>query len=174
MGHADELFLKLLGHLFGLRLALRVLVGLLVFRQSGVGRGGKTIFRDMPLGDSPAGIPCPGEFRPADWEDTVRVDILEHPSANFALRVRGDSMIGRDIHDGDILLFAQNWDPAPGNVVVCCIDGEVTIKTLVKTNGRATLKAENPAYPDPVGTKNSAIQGVMGGKLALPKKRRAD
>ena len=127
-----------------------------------------TIFRDIYLGDAPAGVPCVGEFRPESWEERQRVNVTKYPHAAFCLRVRGHSMTGRKIKDGDILIFAlpDQHEPAAGDVVAACIDGEVTIKTLVKTNGKTTLKAENSAYPDPIITKNSAVQGVMIGKLA--------
>lgn len=127
----------------------------------------RTIYRDIFLGDAPAGTPCIGEFRPSSWEETIKVDVQKFPHASFALRVRGDSMGGRKIKDGDILIFAlpDQQEPEAGDVVAACIDGDVTIKTLVKRNGKTTLKAENPAYPDPVVTQNSAVQGVMVGKL---------
>ncbi len=125
-----------------------------------------TIYRDVFLGDAPAGSPCMGEFRPESWEERVRVNVTKFPLVAFALRVRGHSMTGRKIKDGDILIFAlpDQREPAAGDVVAACIDGEVTIKTLVKTNGKSTLRSENPDYPNPTVTKNSAVQGVMLGK----------
>lgn len=122
----------------------------------------RTIFRDIALGDAPAGLPCVGEFRPEAWGETHRIKVAEYPLAAFALRVLGHSMTGRGISDGDILVFAvpDDHEPIAGDVVAVCIDGEVTIKTLVRRNGKTTLKAENPDYPDPVFTENSAIQGV--------------
>ena len=121
----------------------------------------------MPLGDGPAGLPCPGEFRPESWEETVQVNVKKYPRAAFALRVHGESMIGVGIKNGDILLFAvpDADENLVGKVVAAHIDGEVTIKTLVKRNGKTTLRAENPAYPNLKVTKNSAVQGVMLGKL---------
>ncbi len=127
----------------------------------------RTIYRDLFLGDAPAGMPCPGAFRPDAWEETIRVETKKFPSAAFALRVRGESMTGIGINDGDILIFAnaEQQEPRAGDVVAAHIDGEVTIKTLIKTNGMITLRAENPAYPNPLITSSSAVQGVMIGKL---------
>ena len=126
-----------------------------------------TVYRDIFLGDAPAGTPCVGEFRPESWEEKVKVDARKFPHAAFALRVRGESMIGKKIKDGDILIFAlpETREPAADDVVCAHIDDEVTIKTLVKRNGKTTLRSENPAYPNPTVTKNSAVQGVMIGKL---------
>ena len=127
----------------------------------------RTIYRDISLGDAPAGMPCPGGFRPEAWEETVKIEAKKFPSAAFALRVRGESMTGIGINDGDILIFAnaEQQEPRAGDVVAAHIDGEVTIKTLIKTNGMITLRAENPAYPNPLITSSSAVQGVMIGKL---------
>ncbi len=102
-----------------------------------------------------------------ELQDTIQIDAKSHPDVAFALRVRGESMVGAGINDGDTLLFASptTREPKPGDVVACRIDDEVTIKTFLKQNGKSTLRAANPAYPDPVVTKNSAIQGVMIGRL---------
>ena len=47
------------------------------------------------------------------------------------------------------------------------IDGETTLKTVISRNGRWKLRSENPARKDPVLTEQSAIQGVMLGKLKV-------
>ena len=127
----------------------------------------------LPLGDAPAGIPSPGQFRPDSWEESVSVRAKDFPMAAYALRIHGNSMTGRGIYDRDILIFAlpERREPKTGDVVVAVIDGEVTVKTLIKRNGKATLRAENPAYPDPVVTKNSAVQGVMLGALKAPRSK---
>lgn len=126
-----------------------------------------TIFRDVPLGDGPAGVPTLGEFRPASWGDSVRVKIKHYPGAAFALRVHGDSMTGVGIQSGDILVFAvpAAGEDLSGRVVAAHIEGgEVTIKTFVRRNGKTTLRAENPNHRNPIVTKNSAVQGVLVGK----------
>ena len=81
----------------------------------------------------------------------------------FALRVRGDSMIGRHIVNGDCVILDRNRPPRPGDVVAALIDQESTLKTFAFERGRPVLQAENPLYPTLVPAENLAIQGVMVG-----------
>lgn len=78
----------------------------------------------------------------------------------FALKVRGDSMIGADIHDGDLVIL-ENREPRPGSVVAALIDGETTLKRYLLQRGRPYLKAENPRFPDLLPARELYIQGVM-------------
>jgi repressor LexA len=80
----------------------------------------------------------------------------------FALRVSGDSMTGAKIFDGDIVIV----EPRPakeGDIVVALVDGESTLKRLIKKNGGYLLKAENPAYPEITPAAELTIQGVVIG-----------
>lgn len=84
------------------------------------------------------------------------------PGSNyFALRVRGDSMVGKHILDGDYVVVEHGPQPRAGDVVVALIDGESTLKTLVLEKGKACLVAENPRYPKLIPAMELAIQGVM-------------
>lgn len=78
----------------------------------------------------------------------------------FALKVRGDSMIGRRFFDGDVVLFDRSSTPKHQDVVAALIDQECTLKTLVLKKGAAWLKAENPDYPDLIPVHDLQIQGV--------------
>jgi DNA polymerase V len=60
----------------------------------------------------------------------------------------GDSMIGAGIHNGDLLVVDRSQSPASGKVVVAIVDGELTIKRLVKRKDKAFLCPENPSYPE--------------------------
>jgi repressor LexA len=80
----------------------------------------------------------------------------------FALRVVGESMAGREIHDGDIVLVRRGGPVRSGDVVVAQIDGEATVKTLQKSGPRIVLKAENPAYSDIVLQPGSSDSIVLG------------
>ena len=86
----------------------------------------------------------------------------------FALKVRGDSMIGADISDGDLVIL-ENREPRPGAVVAGLIDGETTLKRYLHQRGRPYLKAENPRFPDLLPARELIIQGVM---VALVRKFR--
>ena len=50
---------------------------------------------------------------------------------SFALRVRGDSMIDADINDGDTVIV-EPGTPKHGDIVAALIDGETTLKRLIK------------------------------------------
>ncbi len=118
---------------------------------------------DIPLfGAIPAGIP---EAREQDAEGCVTVDVESigfKPTRNtFALRVTGDSMIGRHILDGDIVVLEHGPEPCPGQIVAALVDRESTLKTFVVKNGKPYLRAENPKYPALIPAEELVIQGVF-------------
>lgn len=79
----------------------------------------------------------------------------------FALKVRGDSMKDAGILEGDLVIADARKAPQHNQIVVAMIDGESTLKRLVRRNGRTYLKAENPAYPELVPRADLQIQGVV-------------
>ena len=78
----------------------------------------------------------------------------------FALKVRGDSMTGAGINDGDLVIL-DHREPQPGAVVAALIDGETTLKRFVHQRGQPYLKAENPRFPDLFPARELVVQGVM-------------
>jgi repressor LexA len=94
---------------------------------------------------------------------SVTVDSIGFkPTRNtFALRVSGDSMVGRHICDGDIVVLEHGSEPRPGQIVAALIDRESTLKTFILKNGKPFLKAENPKYPNLVPSEELMIQGVV-------------
>ena len=78
----------------------------------------------------------------------------------FALIVRGDSMTGAHILDGDSVML-EIREPRPKEIVAALIDGETSLKRYVVNNGSPYLKAENPKYPDLIPVQELIIQGVM-------------
>lgn len=87
----------------------------------------------------------------------------------FALEVRGDSMIGRHILEGDLVILEHGRTPRSGDVVAALIDNESTLKTFVMEKGKPCLRAENPRYPALIPATELVIQGVM---LGLVRKHR--
>src|SRR6187402_863588 len=85
---------------------------------------------------------------------------LEKNGRVFALKVRGDSMVGAEIYEGDLVIL-ENREPKEGSVVAALIDGETTLKRLVQQRGRYFLQAENPKYPDLIPMAELQVQGVM-------------
>ena len=63
------------------------------------------------------------------------------------MRVAGDSMTGAGINDNDILVVDRSLEPANNNIVIAVINGELTVKRLIKNRKYCRLVAENPNYP---------------------------
>ena len=79
----------------------------------------------------------------------------------FALQVKGDSMVGKNITSGDYVIVEQGKTPQTGDVVAALIDNESTLKTYMTRGGKPVLRAENPKYPDLIPASELSIQGVM-------------
>src|SRR6185503_649529 len=118
---------------------------------------------EIPLfGSIPAGFGAEPE-QEADECIPVTIDSIGFkPTRNtFALRVSGDSMIGKHICDGDIVVLEHGPDPRHGQIVAALIDRKSTLKTFILKNGKPFLKAENPKYPDLIPSEELMIQGVF-------------
>ena len=98
--------------------------------------------RRVPLlGAIAAGQPIYAEeaLETAECEDGL--------SCDFALRVRGDSMIGARIRDGDIVFIHRQEDVDDGQIAAVIIDDEATLKRVYHVKNGLQLLSENPAYP---------------------------
>jgi repressor LexA len=125
-----------------------------------------------------AGIPLLGRI-PAGHARSIDAEVEQRLPLNpelygirdraraFALRVSGDSMIGRHLVNGDIVILESGAEPRSGDVVAALIDNESTLKTLVLRNGKAWLHAENPKYPDMIPALDLHIQGVARAAIRL-------
>ena len=103
----------------------------------------------QPLYLSPvqAGFPSPAEDcmdQPLDLHE----HLVRHKSATFFLRASGQSMINAGIFDGDLLVVDRAIDAEHNKVVIAALDGELTVKRLVRRNERVLLVPENPDYPE--------------------------
>ncbi len=82
----------------------------------------------------------------------------------FMLRVRGDSMTGAAIIDGDLVVVRQQQAAENGEIVAAQLDGagtdEATVKTLRRHDGHAWLMPHNPAY-QPIPADDAAILGKV-------------
>jgi repressor LexA len=92
---------------------------------------------------------------------------LPSNAKTFALKVRGDSMTGVSILDGDYVIM-DTRDPKPGDIVAALVDNETTLKTYIIRRGKPCLRAENPRYPDIIPGRELVIQGVMVAVLRVP------
>ena len=110
----------------------------------------------------PAGFPSPA----AD-HTRKRVDLNEHlirnKEATFLFRVKGDSMIGAGIFEGDTLLVDRSIEAKHNHIVLAVLNNEFTVKRLYRRGGSIKLLAENPIYPPRVikGEEELTIWGVV-------------
>ena len=119
---------------------------------------------DLPLfGSIPAG--SPQEIAQQRPDACVSVDAatlgFKPTSGCFALKVRGESMRDAGILDGDLVVAEPNPNPRSNQIVVALIDGESTLKRLVKVNNRWFLRAENPEFPELIPRADLQIQAVV-------------
>jgi repressor LexA len=95
----------------------------------------------------------------------IAVDIktlgLPRSAKTYALRVRGDSMIGAHICSGDVVVLDAGRRPQNKDIVAALIDGETTLKRFIMRGDVPYLRAENPNYPDLIAARELIIQGVM-------------
>jgi repressor LexA len=114
-------------------------------------------------GDIPAGPPA--EYQSLQPDGSVACDEsllgFRPKEGCFLLRVRGDSMKDAAILDGDLVLIEPTPTPRAGQIVAALIDGESTLKRLVRVRGQWFLKAENAAYAELHPRTGLVIQGVV-------------
>jgi len=107
-----------------------------------------------------AGFPSPA----ADYaEDGLDLNdyLVRRKSATYMFTVKGDSMIGASIEEGDKVVVDRSLRPRHNDIVVAVVEAEYTIKRLYKHRGRVELRPEKPAY-QPMAFKEGAELEVWG------------
>lgn len=94
-----------------------------------------------------AGFPSPAQDYIGETIDLNR-DLIRHPASTFYGRVVGDSMSGEGITEGDILVIDKSIEPEDGDLAVCCLDGDFTLKRIKidRRTRRLYLMPSNSAY----------------------------
>lgn len=95
----------------------------------------------------PAGFPSPAD----DYvEGRLSLDehLVRHKESTFFVRAKGHSMVGAGIFDGDLLVVDKSLTPASGDIVIAVMDGELTVKRLIRLGERVILRPENPRFQD--------------------------
>ena len=106
---------------------------------------GKSIELNLFTNPVYAGFPSPAEDfvdRKLDLNDYL----IKNPSATFFVKVNGNSMINAGVFDKDILIVDRSLEPSDGKVVIGVINGEFTVKRILKKGNRLFLKAENEIF----------------------------
>lgn len=83
----------------------------------------------------------------------------------FYVRASGDSMTGARIYDGDILLMRKQEMVENGEIAAVCVDDEVVLKRVFKSNGSFVLQSENPNYPPRIYNPNMDMNIRIIGRL---------
>ena len=116
----------------------------------------------IPLFESgvSAGFPSPAD----DYMD-LPIDLneflIKHPAATFYVRVKGNSMEGAGIRNGDLLIVDRAEEPRNKSIVLGVIDGEFTVKRIKKKGSDLYLMPDNPEFK-PIKIDNNMDFQVWG------------
>lgn len=94
-----------------------------------------------------AGFPSPATDYMTQAID-LNKELVRHPAATFYGRVVGDSMIDAGVDEGDILVIDKALEARDGDMAVCFVDGEFTLKYIHIREAGIVLKPANPKYPE--------------------------
>ena len=85
----------------------------------------------LPVADGGicAGFPSPAQDYVESGIDLNR-ELVKKPAATFFGRVKGDSMTGAGIEDGDLIVIDKSLEASEGDIAVCFLDGEFTLKRI--------------------------------------------
>jgi DNA polymerase V len=92
-----------------------------------------------------AGFPSPAQNYINESID-LNVELIKHPASTFFGKVSGDSMIEEGIEEGDILIIDKSLEPINGDLAVCCIDGEFTLKRIEIEDSCIRLMPSNATF----------------------------
>lgn len=92
-----------------------------------------------------AGFPSPAQDYVEGGIDLNR-ELVKNPAATFFGRVSGDSMTGAGIEDGDLIVIDKSLEASEGDIAVCFLDGEFTLKRIHIEKEVIWLVPENPKY----------------------------
>ncbi len=118
-----------------------------IYRSLAFFNSDPTTSLEIPLFENgiSAGFPSPAD----DFLDTsidLNKELIKNTSTTFFAKVKGSSMIGAGINDGDLLIIDKSITPKSNDIAVCFIDGDFTVKRIDITKDIIWLVAENKAY----------------------------
>jgi repressor LexA len=103
---------------------------------------------------------------PENREGFITMDRRFVPTEQaFFLKIKGDSMVGRGINDGDFVMVNPGTEAHDGDVIAARLGEEATVKTLTHRGDAVVLEPANPAEREIVVDKNEdfAVLGVVSG-----------
>ena len=94
-----------------------------------------------------AGFPSPAD----DFKE-IRIsldrELVKNKESTFYARVSGNSMENASLSNGDLIIIDRSINPEENKIAVCFIDGEFTVKRIVKKGNKLFLKPENNNYKE--------------------------
>jgi SOS regulatory protein LexA len=123
------------------------------------------------LGHIAAGLPILADDHIEEWMEIPNAWNLRQGEV-FVLKVKGDSMIGSRIYDGDKVIVKIQCEVENGEIAVVNVNGdEATLKRVKKTeNGQVILYPDNPRYePTFISNENARIIGKVIQVMFEPK-----
>jgi SOS-response transcriptional repressors (RecA-mediated autopeptidases) len=108
---------------------------------------GSNVSLVLPVADGGirAGFPSPAQDYLESGID-LNKELVKNPSSTFFGRVSGDSMAGAGIEDGDLIVIDKSISASEGDIAVCFVDGDFTLKRIHIENDFVWLVPENPKY----------------------------
>ncbi|MDR2964179.1 MAG: transcriptional repressor LexA [Treponema sp.] len=113
------------------------------------------------LGSVAAGLPLLSEEN-LDGSIIMHKSLVRKGKKYFALRVKGDSMTGAGIFEGDLAIIEKQSTVKNGEIAVAVLDDAITLKKFYKESTRIRLQSENPAYK-PIYSQDVKIVGRLTG-----------
>lgn len=93
-----------------------------------------------------AGFPSPADDSQEEGLDLNQY-LIENPQDTFYVRVSGESMKDAGINPGDLLVVDRSKTPQDRSIVIAVINGDLTVKRLLKNKDQLFLMPENPSFP---------------------------
>ena len=110
-----------------------------------------------------AGFPSPADDF-MESELNLHDYLVHNSKSTFMVRVSGESMIGAGILAGDILIVDRSAQYKNNSIIIAVLDGDLTVKRLVKSHSSWRLQAEsNRPYFIPVTDNSLEVWGVVTG-----------
>ena len=94
-----------------------------------------------------AGFPSPAnDFK--EIRISLDKELVKNSESTFYARVSGDSMENAGLSNGDLIVIDRSINPEKNKIVVCFIDGEFTVKRIIRKGCKLFLKPENKNYKE--------------------------
>lgn len=117
------------------------------------------------LGEIRAGEPIFVEENIVDYIPVLKGLELVPPGKIYALKIKGNSMAGEGIRDGNYILFRKQEYAENRDIIICLVDGDVMIRKYYQRNNSIVLEAASPEYEPIIITPK--IEFTILGKVVL-------